>query len=117
MRVKTGYTRRRKHKKVLQESRGYFGDKSRRFRRAAEAHRRSGQFAYIHRKQKKGEMRRLWIVRINAAVRPFGLNYSRFMHGLAAAGVELNRKVLADMAVRDHQAIEHLVDLAKQNLE
>jgi large subunit ribosomal protein L20 len=75
---------------------------------------RSGAFAYAHRKDKKGDMRRLWIARINAAVRPFGLNYSRFMHGLSEAGVMLNRKVLADMAVREPEAIGELAKLAKK---
>jgi len=75
---------------------------------------RSGAFAYAHRKDKKGDMRRLWIVRINAALRPFGLNYSRFMHGLSEAGITLNRKVLADMAAREPEAIGELVELAKK---
>jgi len=116
MRVKTGYTRRRKHRKVLHATRGYFGDKSRHFRRAWEALRRSGKFAYAHRKDKKGDMRRVWIVRINAAVRPFGLNYSSFMHGLSVAGVDMNRKVLADIAVRDPDALRTLAEVAKEAL-
>lgn len=117
MRVKTGYTRRRRHKKVMSATRGYFGDKSRHYRRAREAWMRSGKFAYAHRKEKKGVIRRLWIVRINAAVRPFGLNYSRFMHGLRLAGVELNRKVLADMAVREPEAVAQLVSVAQKALQ
>lgn len=114
MRVKTGYTRRQRHRKVLHETRGYYGDKSRRWRRAHEAWMRSGAFAYAHRKDKKGDFRRLWIVRINAALRPFGLNYSRFMHGLSEAGIRLNRKVLADMAAREPDAIGELVELARK---
>ncbi|MEO0141102.1 MAG: 50S ribosomal protein L20 [candidate division WOR-3 bacterium] len=116
MRVKTGYTRRRRHKKVLRGTRGYYGDKSRRWRRAHEAWMRSGAFAYAHRKDKKGDFRRLWIARINAATRPFGLSYSRFMCGLSRAGVNLNRKILADLAVREPEAIAELARVAKEAL-
>ncbi len=116
MRVKTGYTRRRRHKKILKAVRGYYGDKSKRYRRAHEAWMRSMAFAYRHRKERKRVFRRLWIVRINAAARQHGLNYSQFIHGLKKAGVEINRKVLADMAVADPEGFAQLAQRAKEAL-
>ncbi len=116
MRVKTGYTRRRRHKKVRRMARGYYGQKSRTFRKANEQLLKSLSFAYRHRKQKKGEFRRLWIVRINAAARQEGLNYSTLMSGLKQAGITMNRKVLADLAVRDPQGFSQLVASAKAAL-
>lgn len=116
MRVKTGYTRRRRHKKIRKLAKGYYGQKSKSYRKAHEAVMRSLQFAYIHRREKKGDFRRLWIVRINAAVRAEGLNYSTFMHGLKKAGIQMSRKVLADLAVRDPQGFSDLVSQAKAAL-
>lgn len=117
MRVKTGSVRRRKHKKIRALAKGYYGQKSSTFRKAKEAVIKSLRYAYMHRKQKKGEMRGLWITRINAAVREEGLNYSRFMHGLKRAGVSINRKLLADLAVSNREAFSKLVEVAKEALE
>ncbi len=117
MRVKTGIVRRRKHKKILKLAKGYYGQKSRCYRKAKEAVMKSLQYAYMHRKEKKGDMRRLWIIRINAACREEGLNYSTFIHGLKRAGVEINRKMLADLAVRDRVAFSKLVETAKAALQ
>ena len=113
MRVKTGYTRRRRHKKIRKLAKGYFGQKSRTFRKANEAVMKSLMYAYIHRRQKKRDFRSLWIVRINAAARQEGLSYSQLIHGLKLAGIELNRKSLADIAVRDPEGFATLVEKAK----
>ncbi len=103
----------RRRKRVLRSARGYWGNKSRLFRFAKDAVDRSGQYAYRDRRKKKGEWRRLWIVRINVACRSHEISYSRFMHGLKAAGVELDRKALADLAVRDEAAFGVLVEKVK----
>ena len=103
----------RRRKRVLRRARGYWGNKSRLFRFAKDAVDRSGQYAYRDRRKKKGEWRRLWIVRINAACRSRGISYSRFMHGLKAAGVELDRKALADLAVRDEAGFRVLMEKVK----
>jgi large subunit ribosomal protein L20 len=110
-RVKRGVTARAKHKKVLKAAKGYYGARSRVFRVAKQAVIKAAQYAYRDRHQRKREFRRLWIARINAAARLHGLSYSRFMNGLAKCGIELDRKVLADMAVRDPAGFE---SLAKQ---
>lgn len=112
-RVKNGMVRHRRHKKILKLAKGYRGARSRHFRAANEAVMHSLYYAYQHRRKRKGDFRRLWIARINAAARMHGLSYSRFMYGLKKAGVGLDRKVLADMAVRDMPTFEHLVQLAK----
>ena len=117
MRIKTGFIRRRRHKKIRRMARGYYGQKSSTFKKANEAVLKSLQYAYAHRKKKKAEMRKLWIIRINAACREEGLNYSTFINGLKKAGVNLNRKVLADIAVRDHEAFHELAELAKQHVQ
>jgi len=117
MRIKTGVARRRKHRKIIRSAKGYYGQKSRTFRKAKEALIRSLQYAYAHRKDKKGDMRRLWIIRINAACREEGMNYATFISGLKRAGVELNRKMLADLAVRDRVAFSRLVDTAREALK
>lgn len=114
MRVKTGVTRRRRHKKIKEEAKGYYGQKSSTFRKANEAVIRSGQFAYDHRKEKKRFFRRLWITRINAAARSHGINYSTFIHGLRLLGIHMSRKVLADMAVKDPNGFSRLVEKAKE---
>ena len=116
MRVKTGKVRRRRHKKIRKLAKGYYGQKSRTFRKAKEAVLKSLQYAYMHRKEKKANMRQLWIVRINAACREAGLNYSTFIHGLKKAGVAINRKMLADLAVTSPTAFSHLVETAKTAL-
>lgn len=116
MRVKGGIVTRRRHKKILKLAKGYFGSKSKLFRTANQAVMKSLQYAYIGRKQKKRNFRRLWIVRINAAARANGLTYNRFMNGLKNAGIKINRKILADLAVNDDKAFTQLVEVAKQKI-
>lgn len=115
MRVKTGFTRRRRHKKVLEMTRGQWGTRGRLFRRSNEAMLKSLFYAYRDRRARKGDMRRLWIARINAGARINGLSYSRFIYGLKQAGVALDRKVLADIAVRDASTFTKLAALSQQN--
>jgi large subunit ribosomal protein L20 len=112
-RVKGGTVTRRRHKKVLKMTKGQYGTKHRLFRRANEAMLKSLRYAYRDRRNRRRELRRLWIARINAAARQNGLNYSRFMHGLKQAGVELDRKALAELAVNDGNAFAQLVEIAK----
>jgi large subunit ribosomal protein L20 len=114
-RAKKGAARKRAKKRVFKAAKGYVGGRSRLYRTAKEALMRSGQFAYRDRKRRKRDFRRLWIVRINAAVRQHGMNYSQFIAGLQKAKVEVNRKMLADIAVTDPAAFEQLVDLARTN--
>jgi len=113
-RVKGGYTTRRRHKKILKLAKGYRGTKSRLFRVANQQVLRSLAYAYRDRRNKKRDFRRLWITRINAAARMNGMSYSMFISGLKKAGVQINRKVLADLAVNDGAAFEKLVSVAKQ---
>ncbi|MDK2955915.1 MAG: large subunit ribosomal protein [Desulfovibrionales bacterium] len=113
MRVKKGVAAKRRHKKFLKLAKGYRGSGSRLYRTARERVEKALSNAYDDRKRKKREFRKLWIQRINAAARENGLSYSRFMNGLSAAGVELNRKVLADMAVADKEAFAKLAETAK----
>ncbi|MDA2959709.1 MAG: 50S ribosomal protein L20 [Actinomycetota bacterium] len=115
-RVKRSVTARQRHKKVLKKARGYYGNKSRSFRAANEQVMRSGQFAFRDRRARKGEFRRLWIQRINAACRQNDMSYSRFIAGLNAAGIEVDRKILADLAVSDPAAFTQLVVRAKAAL-
>ncbi|MBA7598665.1 50S ribosomal protein L20 [subsurface metagenome] len=111
-RVKRGVTTRRRHKKLLALTKGHRGTKHSLYRRANESMLKSLSYAYQHRRERKGDMRRLWILRINAASRAQGLTYSQFMDGLRRAGVEINRKMLADMAVREPEALSNLITLA-----
>ncbi len=115
-RVKRGVTKTNRHKKVLKQAKGYYGNKSRTFRGANEQVMRSGNYAFRDRRARKGEMRRLWIQRINAACRENGMSYSRFIAGLNAAGIEVDRKILADVAVTDAAAFSQLVDKAQAAL-
>ena len=115
-RVKRGVTAKRRHKKVLDQAKGYYGNKSRSFRAANEQLMHSGQYAFRDRRAKKGEFRRLWIQRINAGCRLHELSYSRFIAGLTAAGVEVDRKILAELAVNDPAAFGTLVEAAKAAL-
>ena len=115
-RVKTARTTRARHKKVLKQAKGYYGAKHYRYRMAKQAVMKSGMYAYVGRKDKKSNFRKLWIVRINAAARMNGLSYSKFMYGLKVAGVEINRKILAEMAVNDAEGFTKLADLAKSKL-
>ncbi len=116
-RVKRGSKARKRRKKVLKNAKGYFGAKSKLFRPAKQQVMKSLEYAYRDRKNKKREFRRLWIPRINAAARQEGLSYSRFINGLKQADVELDRKIMADLAVNDKEAFSELVELAKEELE
>lgn len=111
-RVKRGPHRRRKHKKVIKASKGYHGTRHKLFRRANEAQLKSLWYAYRDRRTRKRDMRKLWITRINAAARQNGTSYSRLIHGLRQNDIELNRKMLADMAVRDPEAFAAVVEAA-----
>ena len=111
-RVKRGVTTHRRHKKVLALTKGHRGTKHSLFRRANESMLKSLSYAYMHRRERKGDMRRLWILRVNAACRAQGITYSQFMDGLKKSGIEINRKMLADMAVREPEAFANLVTVA-----
>jgi len=115
-RVKGGTTKRHRHKKVLELTQGHKGTKHRLYRRAHESMMHSLSYSYAHRKERKGDMRRLWITRINAATRLSGLSYSKFIQGLSKAGIELDRKILAELAVSDPAAFAQLVATAKENI-
>jgi len=115
-RVKTGVVRRRRHKKVLKAARGFYSGRSKHFRKAKEQLEHSLVYAYRDRKQKKRDIRKLWIIRINAACRLNDINYSRFMNGLKLANIELDRKILADMAMNDAEGFASLVAAAKNAL-
>ena len=115
-RVKRGVTSHRRHKKVLRQAKGYYGNRSKIYRVANQAVMRSLQYAYAHRKLRKRDFRKLWIARINAACRMNDMSYSRFINGLTKAGVEINRKVLADLAITDPKAFSDLVEVAKKAL-
>ena len=112
-RVKRGVTNRAKHKKVMKAAKGYYGMRRKSFRLARQAVIKAGQYAYRDRRQRKRDFRRLWITRINAAARQNGLSYSRFINGLHAAGVEVDRKQLADLAVYEPKAFEALAEQAR----
>lgn len=112
-RVKTGTVRRRKHNKVLKEARGFKFAANRRIRTAKEAVLHAGQYAYIGRKQKKRNLRKLWIVRLNAAVREHGLSYSKFIKALSDKKIELDRKVLSDIAIKNPEDFKQIVEKVK----
>ena len=111
-RVKRGVTSHHRHKKILAMTKGYRGTNHRLIKRANEAMLHALSYAYFHRRERKGDMRRLWILRINAACRSRGITYGRFMDGLKKSGIEINRKMLADMAVREPESFSSLVTLA-----
>jgi large subunit ribosomal protein L20 len=115
-RVKRGTTASAKHKKIRDLAKGYYGAKHRWFRTANEAVMHAGQYAYRDRRNKKREFRRLWIARINAAARQNGLSYSTFINGLLKAGVEIDRKVLSDLAITDAAAFAKVAEIAKDAL-
>jgi large subunit ribosomal protein L20 len=115
-RVKRGKTARRRRNKVLKEAKGYYGIRSKTFQKAKETLTRALAFAYRDRRVKKRMMRRIWVVRINAAARLSNLSYSQFMHGLNLAGIRLDRKVLADLAVHDPQGFEKIATVARDHL-
>ena len=115
-RVKRAVNARKKHKKVLKQAKGYFGSKSKLFKVANQAVMKSLNYSYVGRKQKKRDFRKMWIQRINAAARLNGLSYSRFISGLKKANVEINRKMLSEIAIHDEKAFSQLAELAKENL-
>ena len=116
-RVRNGVVTKRRHKKILKEARGYFGSKHREFKSAKEQLMHAGQYAYRDRRQKKREFRKLWIVRINAACRENEISYSRFIEGLNKAGIEVNRKMLSEIAINDMDSFAKLVKNAKDALD
>ncbi|HEY5556523.1 50S ribosomal protein L20 [Acetobacterium sp.] len=116
MRIKKGVNAKKKHKKILKLAKGYYGARSKLFRTANEAVMRAQRSSYIGRKEKKRNFRRLWITRINAGTRMFDLSYSKFMFGLKQAGVEIDRKILADLAMNDINAFKDLVEVSKKNI-
>ena len=113
-RVKTAIITRKKHKKILKRAKGYYGAKHYRFRMAKQAVMKSGMYAYVGRKDKKSNFRKLWIARINAAARMNGLTYSKLIAGLKKANVVINRKMLAELAVTDAKAFTEVCELAKK---
>jgi large subunit ribosomal protein L20 len=115
-RVKRGVTAKARHKKVLKAAKGYYGARSRVFRVAKQAVIKASQYAYRDRKQRKRQFRALWIIRINAAARECGLSYSKLMNGLKKAGIEIDRKVLADLAIKDKAAFAAIAEKAKTAL-
>jgi len=115
-RVKRGVTTHKRHKKVLSRAKGYWGARSRLFKTAKEAVMHAMQYAYRDRRNRKRDFRRLWIIRINAACRAQGTTYGRFIEGLGKAGVEVDRKMLADLAVNDAQAFAQLVEQARAQI-
>lgn len=116
-RVKGGVISHKRHKKILKLAKGYRGSKSKLFRVANEQVMKSGQYAYIHRRLKKRDFRKLWIARINAAARNNGTTYSGMVHGLKVAGVDINRKLLAELAISDPQGFTQLAELAKRSVQ
>mgnify|MGYP001082043011 CR=1 FL=1 len=115
-RVKGAVTTRKRHKKVLKLAKGYFGGKSKLYRTANEAVMKSLQYAYVGRKLKKRDFRSLWITRISAACKQNGINYSKFINGLKKSGINLNRKMLSELAITDKEAFANLVETAKKAL-
>ena len=113
-RIKGAMMTRKRRNKTLKLAKGYWGSKSKHFKMAKQAVMKSGNYAYIGRKQKKREFRQLWISRISAAVAPYGINYSRFMNGLKKSGIEMNRKALSELAITDAEAFKVLVETAKK---
>ena len=116
-RVKRGVTAHRRHKRVLALTKGHRATRHSLYRRAHESMLKSLSYAYAHRRERKGDMRRLWILRVSAASRAQGLTYSRFMDGLRKSGIEINRKMLADMAVREPESFTNLVTIAKGKVQ
>ena len=116
-RVKRGVTAHHRHKKVLALTKGHRATKHSLYRRAHESMLKSLSYAYFHRRERKGDMRRLWILRVNASSRAHGLTYGRFMDGLKKLGIEINRKMLADMAVREPESFASLVTMAKGKIQ
>jgi len=116
MRVKTGIVRRRRHKKILKLAKGFYSGRRKHFRKAKEQIERSLVYAFRDRKQRKRDFRKLWIIRINAGCRLNGINYSRFINGLKKANIELDRKILADLAMNNPETFAKIVEKAKESL-
>jgi large subunit ribosomal protein L20 len=116
-RVKRGVTAKKRHKKVLKKAKGYYGARSRVYRVAKQAVIKAAQYAYRDRKQRKRQFRALWIIRINAAAREHGLSYSRFINGLKKSNIEIDRKILADLAIHNKDAFKAIVERIKQAIE
>ncbi len=116
MRINCSVPRHKRKKKIFKLAKGYYGDKKNRLRQAVQQVKKSLTTAYVHRKDKKGDMRRLWIARINAAVKEEGISYSKFIYGLKKAEIKLNRKMLSEMALRDMDSFRELVKLSKTAL-
>lgn len=114
-RIKRAVNAKKRHKKVLKQAKGYFGAKSKLFRPANQAVMKSLNYAFVGRKQRKRDFRKLWIARINAATRQNGMSYSRFINGLKKANIDINRKMLAEMAINDPNSFAQLVEIAKGN--
>ena len=114
-RIKRGVSTRKRHKKIMKLAKGYHGSRSKTFRVANQAVMRAWQYAYAHRRLRKRDFRKLWIARINAACRQNEMSYSTFIHCLKVAGVDINRKMLADLAINDEKAFADLVQLAKES--
>lgn len=115
-RIKGAVNAKKSRRKVFKLAKGYFGAKSKQYHAANEQVMRSLRYAYVGRRLRKRDFRKLWIARINAAVRPYGLSYSRFISGLKLAGVEVNRKILSELAINDPKAFEKIVDVAKEKI-
>ena len=115
-RIKCAKSTRKRRNKILKAAKGYWGAKSKHFKMAKQAVMKSGNYAYIGRKQKKRDFRSLWITRISAQAKVNGINYSQFMHGLKKSGIDLNRKMLAELAVSDKEAFAELAEKAKSSL-
>jgi large subunit ribosomal protein L20 len=116
MRVKNGMVRHRRHKKLMKQARGFYSGRRKHFRKAKEQLERSLVYSYRDRRQRKRDFRKLWIIRINAAARLNDMNYSRFMHGLKLAGIELDRKILADMAMNEPESFAAVAEASKAAL-
>lgn len=115
-RVKRGMNTKKRHKKVLKQAKGYYGSKSKLFKTANQAVMKSMAYAFVGRKRRKRDFRQLWIARINAATRMNGMSYSKFMHGLKKANIDMNRKVLSEMAIHDPEGFAKLVEVAKNSV-
>ena len=116
-RIKRGVIKRQRHKKILKMTKGHQGGRHTLFRQANESMLKAYSYAYAHRRERKGDMRKLWNIKINAAARANGMTYSTLIHGLRLAGVDVNRKMLADLAMRDPQAFAQIAETARQQLE
>jgi large subunit ribosomal protein L20 len=114
--VKRGVTKRQRHKRFLKAAAGHYSVRHRQYKRARESTLHAGMYAYAHRRERKGDFRKLWILRVGAASSSLGISYSRFIHGLKQAGVDINRKILADLAVRDPDTFAQLAEKARQGL-